>query len=91
LKIISVKSDCRARLPKDVEFNFAVYYYNYTTKKVEKINLTDFAPSSSTVTASRYIVLNSNDFVNDSPFVSANPESSSYPVVVEVRLTLWQT
>ncbi len=85
--LVNATKEC---LPKDVGFNFAVYYYNYTTKKVEKLDLTNFVPSSSTVTASRYIVLDSKDFVSGSPFVSTAPESGSYPVVVEVRLTLWR-
>jgi len=88
LPLINSTKEC---LPVDVNFSFVVYYYNFSTGSVEKISLTNTNPVSNTVTASRYIVIDSNDFVSDSPFVSnSSYESSGYPVVLEVRLTLWQ-
>ncbi len=80
----------RECLPKDVNFNIDVYYYNFSRGKIEEVSLTHNYPTSSTVTVSRYIVIDSSSFVNDSPFVSPSFESGSYPVVLEVRLTLWR-
>ncbi len=81
----------RECLPRDVNFNYQVVYYNYTSGKLEKLDLTNYTPTSSTVTASRCIVIDSSRFVSDSPFLTRSTvENSSYPVVLEVRLTLWR-
>ncbi len=77
-------------LPKDIMFNLDVYYFNNTTGKVEVYKITHNIPTSNTVTVSRCVVINSNEFVNGSPFVTRSAESSIYPVVLEVRLTLWR-
>ena len=80
----------RKCLPEDVAFSYQVVYYNYTSGRLEEIDLTKNTPTSSTVTVSRCIVIDSSKFVSNSPFLTqSGAESASYPVVLEVRLTLW--
>ncbi len=85
---LSLINSIKKCLPKDVMFNLDVYYYNNTS--ILDYKITHNIPTSNTITVSRYLVIDSSNFVNNSPFVTKTAESSSYPVVLEVRLTLWR-
>ncbi len=89
--VFPLVNSTRECLPRDVAFSYQVVYYNYTSGKLEEIDITKSTPTSSTVTASRCIVIDSSKFVKDSPFLTKSTvENSSYPVVLEVRLTIWR-
>ncbi|MBE8540427.1 DUF7288 family protein [Geoglobus acetivorans] len=81
-------------LPDYIDFHLQVYYLNHTTGKIQVYNITNKIPTSTTVTASTYVVIKNGEFVDDSPFkfnsTDVEGTDSNTPVLFEVRLTLWR-
>jgi hypothetical protein len=81
-------------LPDYTDFNLQVYYVNMTTNEIEVYNITNRIPTSTTVTASTYLVIRNGEFVDDSPFklnsTGIEGSNANVPILLEVRLTLWR-
>ena len=84
-------------LPDNIDFNLEVVYINSTTDQLQIYKITDKDMPPNTVTATKIIMLRNGQLVDDSPFkVPVNQtdvegvSNANYPVVLEVRLYLWQ-
>ena len=77
-------------LPQNVDYNLEVDYYNVSRQEIETYKIVCHDYTEDTVSAYRYIVIRNGDLVDDSPFEQNAGVDPNYPILLEVKLILWQ-
>lgn len=77
-------------LPSNVDYNLEVDYFNVTTQEIDTYKIVDHGYPEDTVSAYRYIVLRNGDLASGSPFLQNGGADPNYPILLEVKLILWQ-